>query len=164
MKGIFSKGEVLILGLILGSLFSFGIRDRIDRKQDQEISGISQGIIEVQRSLRSMREDIDRISGFIGIDPRSKGIASWYGPGFHGRETANQEIFDQESMTAAHRFLPFGSILEVRNLLNSRATIVRINDRGPFIQGRIVDLSRKAAEEIGMIDPGTAPVSIRRIR
>lgn len=97
----------------------------------------------------------------IGYEER--GIASWYGPGFDGRRTANGEIYDMEAMTAAHRRLAFGSVVEVRNLDNGRKTQVRINDRGPFIHGRIIDLSKAAAREIGMLGPGTAHVRIRVI-
>ncbi|MFQ5746777.1 MAG: septal ring lytic transglycosylase RlpA family protein [Gemmatimonadota bacterium] len=88
------------------------------------------------------------------------GIASWYGPGFHGRRTASGEIFDMEAMTAAHKTLPFGTRVRVMNLENGRATSVRINDRGPFVRGRIIDLSRAAARSIHMLGPGTARVRI----
>lgn len=88
------------------------------------------------------------------------GNASWYGGKFQGRPTANGEIFDTNEFTAAHRTLPFGTRVKVTNLRNGKSTVVRINDRGPFIQGRIIDLSKAAAEAIGMIDTGTAPVSI----
>ena len=89
------------------------------------------------------------------------GKASWYGPDFHGRATANGEIYDMDEMTAAHRHRPFVSIVEVRNRDNGRRVRVRINDRGPFVSGRIIDLSRAAAAEIAMIGPGTARVEIR---
>ncbi len=89
-----------------------------------------------------------------------EGEASWYGPGFHGRQTASGEIYDMEAMTAAHNQLPFGSRIRVVNLDNGRETRVRINDRGPFARGRVLDLSRAAAREIGMLGPGTARVRI----
>lgn len=89
------------------------------------------------------------------------GIASWYGPGFHGRTTANGETYDMEAMTAAHKQLPFGSIVEVKNRDNGREARVRINDRGPFVGGRIIDLSKAAARKIGILGPGTARVRIR---
>jgi rare lipoprotein A len=95
----------------------------------------------------------------IGFEQR--GVASWYGPGFHGRRTANGEVYDMEAMTAAHRTLIFGSLVEVHNLDNNRRTRVRINDRGPFIHGRIIDLSRAAARDLEMIGPGIARVRIR---
>ena len=92
-----------------------------------------------------------------------EGVASWYGPGFAGRLTANGEIFDPAELTAAHRTLPFNTHLRVTNLANGRSVIVRINDRGPFTGGRIIDLSRAAAERIGMIGSGTARVRLEPI-
>ena len=93
-----------------------------------------------------------------------RGIASWYGPGFHGRQTANGETYDMNAMTAAHKSLPFDTVVEVRNRDNGRRTRVRINDRGPFVRGRIIDLSRAAAAAIGMIGPGVARVEITVVR
>lgn len=90
-----------------------------------------------------------------------RGLASWYGPGFDGRPTASGEIYDRHDLTAAHRILPFGTVVEVRNRENGRSVRVRINDRGPFIRGRIIDLSYAAARELEMIVPGTAAVEIR---
>lgn len=86
------------------------------------------------------------------------GIASWYGKPFHGRLTANGERYNMFSNTAAHKTLPMNSIVEVTNLVNGMRTIVRINDRGPFIDGRIIDLSHGAAQEIDMLTMGVAPV------
>ena len=90
-----------------------------------------------------------------------RGEASWYGPGFHGNQTASGEVYDMEAMTAAHRQLPFGTRVEVENLDNGRSTVVRINDRGPFAHGRIIDLSRAAAREVGMLGTGIAEVRLR---
>ncbi len=89
-----------------------------------------------------------------------RGIASWYGPGFHGRLTANGEKYNQNAFTAAHRNLAFGTRVRVTNLNNGRSTIVRINDRGPYIAGRIIDLSAAAAKAIGMVNSGVAPVRL----
>lgn len=89
-----------------------------------------------------------------------EGIASWYGAPLHGRPTASGEIYDMHAMTAAHRTLPFGSVVHVVNLDNGLVTTVRINDRGPFREGRTLDLSRRAAGEIGMLGPGTARVRV----
>ena len=89
------------------------------------------------------------------------GIASWYGPTFHGRPTANGEIFDQHLMTAAHTTLPIPSIAEVTNLENGRSILVRVNDRGPFVDDRIIDLSRAAATELDYIGAGLARVRVR---
>jgi len=91
---------------------------------------------------------------------RQQGTASWYGPGFHGRKTANGERFNSQALTAAHRYLPFGTQVRVTNLNNGRSVIVRINDRGPFIGNRIIDLSAGAARSIGMISSGLAPVRL----
>ncbi|WP_323761240.1 septal ring lytic transglycosylase RlpA family protein [Maricaulis sp.] len=89
------------------------------------------------------------------------GIASWYGPNFHGRPTANGERFDQHAMTAAHTTLPIPSIVEVTNLENGRSVIVRLNDRGPFVEDRLIDLSRAAATELDYIGSGLARVRVR---
>ena len=88
------------------------------------------------------------------------GVASWYGHPYHGRRAASGEIYDMEQFTAAHRTLPFGSLVQVENLENGRRVQVRINDRGPFVEGRIIDLSRAAARALGMIGPGTARVRL----
>lgn len=89
-----------------------------------------------------------------------EGVASWYGVPFHGRATASGDIYDMEASTAAHRTLPFGTILQVENLDNAHTTTVRVNDRGPFVRGRNLDLSRRAARELEMIGPGTARVRL----
>lgn len=88
------------------------------------------------------------------------GIASWYGPGFHGRKTANGEIYDQYALTAAHRTLPLPSMVRVTNLGNGRSIKVRLNDRGPFANNRIIDLSRHSAELLGFRVQGTAKVKV----
>jgi len=92
-----------------------------------------------------------------------RGVASWYGPGFHGNKTANGERFDMHQFTAAHRTLPLGSVATVRSLSNGRRVTVRINDRGPFAKSRILDLSLAAAQTLGMTGQGTDQVEIRVI-
>lgn len=92
------------------------------------------------------------------------GMASWYGPGFHGGRTANGERFNQYSLTAAHRHLPFGTPVRVINTFTGRSVVVRINDRGPFIGGRVIDLSKGAAKRIGLLSLGVAPVRIEVLR
>jgi len=91
-----------------------------------------------------------------------QGVASWYGgrDGFEGKPTASGEIYDSSLLTAAHRELPLGSIVDVTNLDNGSTVRVRINDRGPFIAGRVIDLSRAAAREIGLLGPGVGPVRL----
>ena len=91
---------------------------------------------------------------------RETGIASWYGPGFHAKTTANGERYDQNDMTAAHRTLPMPSIVRVTNLENGRSIVVRVNDRGPFANNRIIDMSRRGAETLGFVGKGTARVQV----
>lgn len=90
-------------------------------------------------------------------------VASWYGKKYRGRPTASGEIFDPAGLTAAHPSLPFGTLLEVRNLADGRSVVVRINDRGPFGGTRDIDLSEAAARRIGLIGPGVAPVTLRPV-
>lgn len=92
-----------------------------------------------------------------------EGLASWYGPRFHGRLTANGEKFNQNAMTAAHRKFPLGSKVEVTNLDNGKSVIVRINDRGPYSGKRIIDLSKAAAAELDMLHDGVAKVGIKQV-
>ena len=87
-------------------------------------------------------------------------MASWYGPGFHGRRTANGERYNQNGYTAAHKSLPFGTKVRVTNLRTGKSVMVRINDRGPFIRGRVIDLSAGAARVIGVHSSGVAPVQL----
>jgi rare lipoprotein A len=98
--------------------------------------------------------------------PVGRGVASWYGDRFHGRPTASGEAFDMHALTAAHPTLPFGSIVRVRSLVNDRVVDVRINDRGPYAGGRIIDLSRAAAAVLGLIQSGagTKPVQLNLLR
>lgn len=98
------------------------------------------------------------------IGKTETGIASWYGYPYHGRRSANGEIYDMEKFTAAHRTLPFDTWVRVKNLENGRTVDVRITDRGPFVRGRIIDLSRASARQIGMLGRGTARVRLQVIR
>ena len=90
--------------------------------------------------------------------------ASWYGPGFHGRKTANGEVYDQMSFTAAHKSLKFGTLLKITNLKNNKSVVIRINDRGPYIHGRDIDLSKAAALELGMVRKGVAKIKVEEIK
>ncbi len=92
------------------------------------------------------------------------GIASWYGKRYHGRRTASGEIFDMNSATAAHPTLPFGTRVQVTNLENGRAVVLKINDRGPFVRRRIIDVSRRAAQVLGFMKRGTARVRVRLVQ
>ena len=94
---------------------------------------------------------------------RERGVASWYGRKFHGRLTSNREVYDMHAMTAAHKTLPLPTWVEVRNLRNNRSVVVRVNDRGPFVNNRIIDLSYAAARQLDMVEDGTSMVEVRVI-
>ncbi len=93
-----------------------------------------------------------------------KGLASWYGHPYHGRRTSSGEVYNMYQLTAAHREIPLGSWVEVINLTNGRSLTVRINDRGPFVDGRIIDLSYASAQLLGVVGPGVVPVRVRLTR
>jgi rare lipoprotein A len=97
----------------------------------------------------------------VGIEDR--GVASWYGEAFHGKQAANGELFDMEALTAAHRTLPLGSVVRVANLANGKHIHVRITDRGPYVNGRILDLSRGAAAQLGMMEGGLSVVRVQLV-
>lgn len=103
-------------------------------------------------------EPLKTHEGFV-----QSGIASWYGKDFHGKKTSNGEIYDMHAMTAAHKTLPLGVFVKVRNTANGSETVVRVNDRGPFVKGRIIDLSYSAAKKLGVDIAGTAPVRIEAL-
>jgi rare lipoprotein A len=100
--------------------------------------------------------------GAPSVDVREieRGMASWYGEPFHGRRTASGEVFNMNELTAAHKTLPFGTRVRVRNAATGQEVTVRINDRGPFSKGRVIDLSRAAAAAIGLIQTGVGPVLV----
>lgn len=111
-------------------------------------------------SCQSQPPPIHRFPGYpVGFNER--GVASWYGPGFHGNKTANGERYDMHKLTAAHRTLPLGSIAVVRSVSTGRQVTVRINDRGPFAKGRVLDLSLAGAEAIGMTGNGTDQIELQ---
>ena len=96
----------------------------------------------------------------VRVGETFNGRASWYGPNFHGKKTSNGESYNMWQMTAAHKTLPMNTVLRVTNKNNGRSVVVRINDRGPFVNSRIIDLSKKAASELDMVAKGTAPVKL----
>lgn len=110
-------------------------------------------------AFTGVAEAKDRNSGKVMAGP-----ASWYGPGFHGRKTANGERFNMNELTAAHRSLPFGTKVRVTNQKNGKSVVVRINDRGPYAGGRVIDLSRSAAQALSMVGSGVAPVKMQVLR
>ena len=109
---------------------------------------------------RFLRQMPSAPSGLRQLASAATGQASWYGPGFYGNRTANGEVFRPGTYTAAHRSLPFGTRVKVTNLNNGRSTVVRINDRGPFVGGRIIDLAHGAASDLGVTASGVATVRL----
>ncbi|BCR05237.1 hypothetical protein DESUT3_23060 [Desulfuromonas versatilis] len=126
----------------------------IDTPQNRELKGHEKPYLVNGTRYDPLRSH----QGFV-----EDGIASWYGEDFHGKKTSNGEIYDMYAMTAAHKTLPLGVYVKVHNKANGRETTVRVNDRGPFVQGRIIDLSFTAAKELGVVGPGTAPVRIEAL-
>ncbi len=108
-------------------------------------------------------EDVALDNSIINYTDEGKWTASWYGPKFHGKLTANGEIYDQMAFTAAHKKLKFGTLLRITNPKNERSVIVRINDRGPYIAGRQLDLSKAAALEIGLFAKGVQKVQVESV-
>ena len=139
-----AKNQSLSLHLLLASKFA-NQTQKIDLQDDFKLSDLEQSI-----PLRNQ----PLIASTFG------GKASWYGPGFHGRLTANGERYNQNALTAAHKNLRFGTKVKVTNLKNGRSVVVRINDRGPFIKDRVIDLSAAAARSLNMVRSGVAPVKI----
>jgi rare lipoprotein A len=111
-----------------------------------------------------MPERTNTTSSFEATETLFNGIASYYGNEFHGRKTANGERYDKNDLSAAHRTLPFGTMVRVRNLANDRSVVVRINDRGPWKETRVMDVSFAAAEALGMTRSGTAQVEATVVR
>ena len=126
--------------------------------QAQQDDGSAELEVPADAALATVAPPGEVVDATPALPPSQSGIASWYGPGFHGRKTANGETFNMDGLTAAHRWLPFGSWVRVQNMVNGRSVDVRINDRGPFIKQRIIDLSRAAAKALGL--GGTKQVEI----
>ncbi len=153
-KKIISATSIVTLSLMVASCSHDG------KLSSVKGGGVSSSSDYYTYTVRGKQYRVDK-----GVRRYSKeGIASWYGPGFHGKKTANGEIYNQNAMTAAHKTLPLGSVVEVRNLENGKKITVRINDRGPFIDGRIIDLSKKGAERIGMLESGIAKVKVTLVK
>jgi len=108
----------------------------------------------------SPRKNATAVSQERTIKKEARGKASWYGPGFHGRRTASGEIFNSNAMTAAHRTLPFGAKVRVTSQSNGRSVMVRINDRGPFVGNRIIDLSKASAQALGITGLGMVSLTV----
>ena len=139
---------------------------------------ISNELVILQKNAKTMEIKLDGIEEQIkskSLEAASKSVgkhkafnqsgrASWYGPGFQGRRTANGERFNMNAMTAAHRTLPLGTTVKVTNSANGKSVIVRINDRGPYHGNRVIDLSKAAAQELGFLKQGVAKVNITTIK
>lgn len=141
---------------LLTSTLSMGLTDAA-------IAAKALSNVEENQNSPTTLQEASSSKGFTQLIARMRGRASWYGPGFHGRRTASGERFNAGAYTAAHRSLPFGTKVRVTNLRNGRSVVVRINDRGPYAGGRVIDLSKAAAQAIGMIRSGTAPVRMEII-
>jgi len=147
--------------------------EKPERREGEQVTGERIELEKVEPPVKSPTEKITEkeasaVRKTIEAAPKGKsfqtGIASWYGGDFHGRRTANGEIYDMYKLTAAHKTLAFNTLVEVENMDNSRRIIVRINDRGPFLKDRIIDLSYKAAQKLGCDADGVAPVVLRLLK
>lgn len=133
---------------------------------------VSVGLINLGDTSASDNHGLAKVSvskdaepNLIPIELSEMGVmtASWYGPRFHGKTTANGEIYNQQALTAAHKSLPFGTLLQITNLRNGKSAVVRINDRGPFVDGRDLDLSKGTAKSLGIIHKGVVRVKVQEI-
>lgn len=115
-------------------------------------------------AVANVEESITADRSLVEYVDLGKMRASWYGPGFHGQKTANGERYDQMSFTAAHKSLKFGTLLKITNLKNNKSVVVRVNDRGPYIEGRDLDLSKAAALSLGMVKRGVAKIKVEEIK
>ena len=145
----------ILFGLVLVALVGFTLVVNEDKITEPIVT---ENVVSVEEETitadRSLVEFVDKGSM----------KASWYGPGFHGRKTANGEVYDQMSFTAAHKSLKFGTLLKITNLKNNKSVVIRINDRGPYIHGRDLDLSKAAALELGMVRKGVAKIKVEEIK
>ncbi len=154
-----SRSLTLLLLLYTLGACTFGVP--ISQRGNQQASGVpattpsSQGNPSSYVVFGKRYYVLDSAEGFV-----QRGVASWYGTKFHGRPTSSGEVYNMHAMTAAHKTLPIPVYVHVRNLDNGRSAVVRVNDRGPFIDGRIIDLSYAAAKKLGVDGPGTANVKI----
>lgn len=149
-----SAAAVFTLTLLLAACGGPSYRVRVLETPGRDLKG-------TQRPYEVNGERYDPLLKADGFS--EEGVASWYGPDFHGRKTSNGETYDMHDLTAAHKTLPMNVYVRVTNRSNGRQSIVRVNDRGPFVKGRIIDLSYAAAKDLGVVGPGTAPVLIEAL-
>jgi len=159
----FFSGYFSIAGVLLcaGILSCVGCADKTHQPKAHKYSPDHRGgptLKGWQKPYSVMGESYTPLMSHEGFS--EDGVASWYGKKFHGRKTSNGEIYNMYAMTAAHKTLPLGVFVRVENRSNGRVEVVRVNDRGPFVAGRIIDLSYAAATKLAVVGPGTAPVTI----
>jgi rare lipoprotein A len=142
---------ILVLVALVGFTLVVNEDKIIDPVVTEDVASVEEESITADRSL-------------VEFVDKGSMKASWYGPGFHGQKTANGEVYDQNSFTAAHKSLKFGTLLKITNLKNDKFVVVRINDRGPYIHGRDLDLSKAAALELGMVRKGVAKIKVEEIK
>ncbi len=147
------KKTVLV---IIGIMFFAGCASREYVTEVYETPGVKKGT----QKTYSVNGNVYYPKKTVPIGWTQRGIASWYGPNFHGKLTSNGEVYNMYALTAAHKTLPMNTIVKVTNLNNGKSVVVRINDRGPFVRGRIIDLSYAAGTKIGLNKTGTAPVKL----
>lgn len=146
---------IVFFTLVVGALVGFTVLNREKNVENERI------LIEEFVPVTVKENTVN--TSTVGLIDRGTIKASWYGPKFHGKFTANGEVYDQMALTAAHKSLSFGTLLKVTNPKNGKSVIVRINDRGPYIEGRELDLSKGAAIELGMLEKGVARVKIQEV-
>ena len=149
-----SLGKILFV-LVFVALVGFTMVVNDDKIAEPEVS---------EAVLGNTEETVTADRSLVEFIEKGSMKASWYGPGFHGKKTANGEIYDQMSFTAAHKSLKFGTLLKITNPKNNRFVVVRINDRGPYVSGRDLDLSKAAALELGLMKKGVAKLKIEEIK
>lgn len=149
--GVLLVGVVALLAACGGPTYRTKV---IETPQNRELAGYQKPYMVNGQLYNPLRDH----TGFV-----QEGVASWYGADFHGKLTSNGETYDMYALTAAHKTLPLGVHVRVTNKANGRQLVVRVNDRGPFVKGRIIDLSYAAAKQLGVVGPGTAPVRIEAL-
>lgn len=154
------RGKLFVVSLGREDLLVFD--ERFARRQSMAPSNLTLHYVNQLRTALGARSLQDHLvkNASRGGYPARIGLASWYGGYFHGRRAADGSRFDQNDLTAAHKSLPFGTMLLVTNLKNQKSTVVRVTDRGPYVHGRMVDLSRAAAKAIGLVNMGVGKVRI----
>lgn len=156
MNRILSAVLTLVLLLVSVSFMTTGCSEKREPGATKYTSAATHRA--TMRSYRVLGKQYHPTYAEVG--QKMKGISSWYGPNFHGKYTSNGEVYDMHARTAAHKTWPMDTMVKVRNLQNGKSTVVRINDRGPFVKGRIIDCSYAAGKEIGLDKMGIAKVSI----